>query len=82
MNNNELAETKARGKETSYNALAEIRGRNVDGWKKLVEIGKVMNESENSLVTELRIHFIGDSKGERAVKIEKLLFSLGQLFAG
>lgn len=41
-----------------------------------------MNESENSLVTELGIHFIWDSKGERAVKIEKLLFLLGQLFAG
>lgn len=41
-----------------------------------------MNESENSLVTELEIHFIWDIKGERAVKREKLLFLLGQLFAG
>lgn len=44
MNDNELEETKARGKETSYNALAEIQGRNVDGWKKLVEIGRESNE--------------------------------------
>lgn len=44
MNDNELEEKKARGKESSYNALAEIRGRNVDGWKMLVEIGRYSNE--------------------------------------
>lgn len=44
MNDNGLEEKKARGKESSYNALAEIQGRNVDGWKMLVEIGRYSNE--------------------------------------
>lgn len=33
-----------------------------------------MNESENSLVTELGICFIWDIKGERAIKKEDSLF--------